>query len=166
MTAFTLVHVVLSLIGIGSGLVILYGLLRGKRMDSGTVLFLSTTAATSLTGFGFPFHQLLPSHVVGIISLVVLAAAGFARYARHLAGAWRATYVVGAVMALYLNVFVLFVQLFRKVPALKAVAPTQTEAPFAATQLAVLVVFVVAGIFAVKRFPVVVTRIERIPKAA
>jgi len=104
--------------------------------------------------------------VVGVISLVVLAAASFARYARHLAGAWRATYVIGAVVALDLNVFVLIVQLFRKVPALRALAPTQTEAPFVVTQLAALVVFVVAGIFAVQRFQVGVPHIEGVPKAA
>src|SRR5437762_9590874 len=97
---FTIVHVVLSLVGIGSGCVVTFGLLRAKRLDGLTALFLSSTVATSATGFGFPFDHVLPSHVVGVISLVVLAVAIFARYTGHLAGAWRWIYVVGAVMAL------------------------------------------------------------------
>ena len=149
---YTLVHVVISLVGIGSGLVVLYGLLTGKRLDRWTAAFLATTVATSVTGFGFPFDHLLPSHKVGIISLVVLAVAILARYALHLAGAWRWIYVVCAAVALYLNVFVLIVQAFEKVPALKALAPTQSEPPFLVTQLVVLALFVVLGIFAVKRF--------------
>jgi hypothetical protein len=152
MTTFTLFHVVLSLIGIGSGLVVLYGMIRGKRMDSGTALFLTTTAATSLTGFLFPFHGVTPGIVVGIVSLVVLAVACMARYMRHLTGPWRATYVITAAIALYLNVFVLVVQLFRKVESLRALAPTQSEPPFAITQGVVLAIFVVAGIFAVRGF--------------
>jgi hypothetical protein len=152
MTTFTLLHVVLSLIGIGSGLVVLYGMIRGKRMDSGTTLFLTTTAATSLTGFLFPFHGITPGIVVGIVSMVVLAVAATARYMRHLAGAWRAIYVITATTALYLNVFVLIVQLFRKVASLNALAPTQSEPPFVITQGVVMAIFVVAGIFAVKGF--------------
>ncbi len=149
---FTLVHVVLSLIGIVSGLIVVYGLLNAKRLDKWTALFLVTTVATSVTGFGFPFDHLLPSHKVGIISLVLLAIAILARYAMHLAGAWRWIYVVGAVMSLYLNVFVLVVQFFLKVPALHAMAPTGSEPPFLVAQLVVLVLFVVLGIAAVKKF--------------
>lgn len=149
---FTLVHVLISLVGIGSGLVVVVGLLAGKRLDGWTALFLVTTVATSVTGFGFPFDHLLPAHKVGIISLVVLAIAILARYALHLAGAWRCIYVVGAVIALYFNVFVLIVQLFEKVPALRALAPTQSEPPFLVAQLVVLALFVVLGISAVKRF--------------
>ena len=152
MNTFTLLHVVVSLIGIGSGLIVLYGMLRGRRMDSGTALFLSTTLLTSLTGYGFPFHELLPSHIVGAISLVLLAAAIVARYVRHLVGGWRSTYVITAITALYLNVFVLVVQLFLKVPSLHALAPTQKEPPFLIVQLAVMALFVVLGIFAVKKF--------------
>jgi hypothetical protein len=152
MDTFTLVHVVLSLIGIGSGLVVLYGMLRNKRMNSGTALFLATTVLTSVTGFFFRFEKLLPSHVVGIISLAVLAVAIVARYLRNMAGSWRAAYVITAAIALYLNVFVLIVQLFRKVPALKALAPTQSEPPFAITQVVVVVIFIVLAIFAVKKF--------------
>ena len=152
MDTFTLVHVVLSLIGIGSGLVVLYGMLRNKRMNSGTALFLTTTVLTSVTGFFFRVEKLLPSHVVGIISLVVLAVAIVARYVRNMSGSWRAAYIITASIALYLNVFVLIVQLFRKVPALKALAPTQSEPPFAITQVVVMIIFIVLTIFAVKKF--------------
>lgn len=152
LTIFTLAHVVISLIGIFSGLVVAYGFLAGKRLDGWTAAFLTSTVLTSVTGFLFPFHHLLPSHIVGVISLVILAIAIFARYGRKLTGGWRATYVVSAMAALYLNAFVLVVQLFLKVPALKALAPTQTEAPFKVTQIAVLIVFVVLSIFATVRF--------------
>jgi hypothetical protein len=152
MTALTLVHVVLSLAGIGSGFIVVFGLIAGKRLDGLTALFLASTVATSLTGFLFPFHKLLPSHVVGIVSLVVLGIAILARYARHLTGAWRWIYAVNVVIGLYLNVFVLVAQVFQKVPALKAMAPTQSEAPFVVAQVVVMALFVVLGILAVKRF--------------
>lgn len=152
LATFTLVHVVLSLVGIGSGLVVLVGLIDGKRLDAWTAVFLISTAATSLTGFGFPFEHVLPSHVVGVISLLVLAMAGLARYPRRLAGVWRRVYVIGAVVALYLNVFVLVVQAFLKAPALKSMAPTQTEPPFLVSQLVVLALFIVLGIVAVRGF--------------
>src|SRR6266480_1652232 len=116
-STFTLVHVMISLVGIVSGFVVVFGLLTGKRLDRWTALFLTTTVLTSVTGFGFPFDQLLPSHKVGIISLVALAIAIVARYALHLTGAWRRTYVISAALALYLNVFVLVVQSFEKAPA-------------------------------------------------
>jgi len=148
MTALTFVHVVLSLIGIFTGLVVTFGLLSGKRLDGWTGVFLLTTVLTSVTGFFFPFHQFLPSHAVGILSLIALAFAIFARYGRHLAGAWRRVYAVNAVIALYLNVFVLVAQLFDKVPALKAMAPTKSEPPFKVAQLVVLLLFVVLGVFA------------------
>ena len=151
MTTFTIIHVVISLVGIATGLVVAAGLLNAKRLDGWTILFLVSTIATSLTGFGFPFERLLPSHIIGAISLVVLAAALYARYVRLMAGGWRSIYVVTAVAALYLNVFVLVVQLFLKVPALNALAPTQSEPPFAIAQSLVLLVFVALGA-AVKRF--------------
>jgi hypothetical protein len=151
-STFTLVHVLISLVGIASGLVVVCGLLTGKRLDGWTALFLATTAATSVTGFGFPFDHLLPSHKVGIISLVVLVVAIMARYAFHLTGAWRRTYVISAVAALYFNVFVLVVQAYLKVPALHALAPKQTEPPFLVTQLVVLVLFIVIGIMAARKF--------------
>ena len=149
---YTLVHVVISLIGIASGLIVLFGLLAGKRLNGLTALFLISTVLTSVTGFGFPFHQLLPSHKVGIISLVVLLVAVLARYSFHLAGAWRSIYVVSAAIALYLNVFILVVQSFEKLSALKALAPTQHEPPFLVAQLAVLLIFIVLTAVAVKRF--------------
>lgn len=151
-STFTTVHVVLSLVGIFSGFVVLIGLLAGKRLDGWTALFLATTVLTSVTGFLFPVDHFLPSHGVGIISLVVLAVAILARYAFHLAGAWRWISVVGAVVALYLNDFVAIVQAFQKVPALKAMAPTQSEPPFLVTQLAVMALCIALGIAAVKRF--------------
>lgn len=152
LSTFTTVHVAISLIGIVSGFVVLYGLLVGKRLDSWTGLFLFTTVLTSVTGFGFPFDHLLPSHIVGILSLVVLAIAILARYALHLAGAWRAVYVICASVALYFNVFVLVVQLFEKVPALRALAPTQKEPPFLVAQLAVLALFIGLTVLATKKF--------------
>jgi len=151
-STLTLIHVVLSLIGIGSGLVVMAGLLTRRRLDGWTVIFLITTAATSLTGFLFPFQKLLPSHKVGIVSLVVLAVAFLARYAFHLAGGWRKTYVVSAAIALYLNVLVAVVQAFEKAPALKKLAPTQSEPPFVVTQIIVMVAFFVLSIAASIKF--------------
>jgi hypothetical protein len=146
LNALTLFHTILSLVGIGFGFGVLYGFLTSKRLDGWTAIFLAATAATSLTGFLFPVHGFLPSHAVGIVSLAVLAVAILARYRFHLAGGWRRIYVVAAVIALYLNVFVLIVQLFRRVPALEALAPTQSEPPFQITQLFAL------GFFAVLTF--------------
>ena len=152
MTPFIFVHVVLSLVGIGSGFVVVYGLVAAKRLDVWTTVFLASTVATSVTGFLFPFERFLPSHAVGALSLAVLAVAIAARYALHLAGAWRRIYVVSAVIALYLNVFVLVAQLFQKVPALNALAPTQSEPPFLLTQLVLLALFVVFAIAATIKF--------------
>jgi hypothetical protein len=149
---YTFLHVLISLIGIGSGLVVMFGFITGKRLDTLTAVFLTTTALTSVTGFGFPFDHLLPSHKLGIISLVVLAIAIPARYVFHLAGSWRWIYVVGASMALYLNVFVLIAQLFMKVPALKTLAPAQSEPPFLVAPILVLLIFVGLTILAAKRF--------------
>ena len=151
-TTLTIVHVLISLVGIGAGFVMLFGMLRGQRLGQSTTIFLWTTVLTSVTGFFFPVDRFLPSHAVGIISLIVLPIAIVALYRRHLAGSWRWIFVVTALLAQYLNVFVLVVQLFQKVPALKAMAPTQTEPPFAVTQLVVLAAFVVLGVAAVIRF--------------
>jgi hypothetical protein len=152
MTTFTQVHVALSLIGIVSGFVVAFGLLAAKRLDGWTAFFLISTVATSVTGVFFPFHGFTPAIGVGIVSLVVLAIAIFARYTRKLTGAWRWIYVITAMIALYLNVFVLIVQLFQKVPALKALAPTQSETPFLVAQLVAFTLFVVLTIFAAIRF--------------
>jgi hypothetical protein len=151
-TILTVVHVLISLIGIFSGFVVVFGLLTAKRLDGWTAVFLATTVLTSVTGYFFPFHGFTPADGVGIVSLIVPALVIFARYVRHLAEAWRRTYVVSAVLALYFNTFVLVVHLFQKVPALKAVAPTQSEPPFAIAQLVLLAVFIVLGIFAAIRF--------------
>jgi hypothetical protein len=158
LAAFTIFRVILSLVGILAGFVVCFELLSVKQSKGWTATFLVTTAATSVTGFLFPFHKFLPSHGVGIVSLLVLSVTIPALYVFHLAGPWRRTYAVGAVIALYLNVFVLIAQLFMKVPALKALAPTQSEPPFLGTQLAVMLIFVVLGFLAARRFPVKTVR--------
>ena len=150
--AYTIIHTLISLIGIFTGLIVLVGLLAGKRLDGWTKWFLITTVLTSVTGFFFPFHGFTPAIALGIMSLSVLAVAIFARYPRQLAGHRRWIYVVTAVIALYFNVFVLVVQTFEKIPALHAMAPTQTEPPFKLTQLVVLAIFVLLGIIAAIRF--------------
>ncbi|HEV3339729.1 MAG TPA: hypothetical protein VG125_05215 [Pirellulales bacterium] len=152
MTLLTFTHVVLSLAGIASGLVVVFGLLTAKRLDGWTTVFLSTTTLTSLTGFLFPIHGFTPGLAVGVLSLVVLTVAIVARYCRQMAGWWRPIYVVSAVISLYLNVFVLVAQLFMKVPALTALAPTQSEPPFLVAQTVVLALFVAIGIGSVIRF--------------
>ncbi|MEO7431293.1 MAG: hypothetical protein ABIV12_04380 [Dokdonella sp.] len=152
MTPFTFFHVLLSLIGIASGLLVLFGMLASNRLPALTATFLATTVATSVTGFFFPFDHLLPSHIVGIMSLAALAIALAALYALHLRGAWRWIYVATAVFPLYLNVFVLVAQAFQKVPALHALAPTQAEPPFAIAQGIVLLVFIALGIVATRKF--------------
>jgi len=151
----TVVHVVISLVGIGSGFVVMYGLLTASELHGWTALFLSTTLATSVTGFLFPFQKFTPAIGFGIVSLIALALAIPALYIFELAGAWRWIYVVGSVLALYLNVFVGIVQAFQKVPVLNTLAPKQSEPPFVFTQLAVLVLFVVLGIFTTIRFQIV-----------
>jgi len=149
---FTLFHVVISLAGIGSGLVVVLGMLNAKPLAKWTALFLVTTVATSVTGFLFPFEGFKPSYVFGILSLIALALAIVARYGRHLAGSWRGIYVVTSIIALYFNVFVAIVQSFLKVPALHAMAPAGKEPPFLIAQLAAMAIFVVLGILSVKRF--------------
>jgi hypothetical protein len=145
--------VAISLVGIGSGIVVLGGMLSGQRFAGWTKTFLVTTIATSVTGFLFPVDHFMRSHAIGIVSLIVLAAAWVALYRRHLAGIWRYAFVVFAVFALYLNVFVLIVQCFRKVPALHALAPNQIEPPFVFAQLLTQSLFIAAGIVAALRFP-------------
>jgi len=151
-TTFTLVHTALSLVGIVAGLVVAGGLVTGTRLGRWGAVFLVTTVLTSATGFGFPFVKLIASHVVGIVSLVVLAAVIVADYVQHFAGRWRASYAVGVVLATYLNVFVLVAQLFKRIPVLFVAAPTQSEPPFAFTQALVLALFVWLGVAAVKGF--------------
>jgi hypothetical protein len=152
MSTFTLIHVLISLVGIGSGLVVAYGLLESKRFDNWTLLFLATTLATSVTGFLFPFHGFTPAIGVGILSVILLTVAIVARYVFHLQSFWRWLFVVSAVTALYFNVFVLIVQSFQKIAALKALAPTQSEPPFVIAQGAALLIFVALGALAIRRF--------------
>lgn len=154
LSAFTMLHVIISLIGIVSGLVVLFELFGSNRMPGLTALFLLTTILTNATGFLFPFEKLLPSHIIAILSLVLLAIACIALYVMKLSGAWRWIYVVTAMVALYLNVFVLVIQSFLKIGPLHALAPSvpPSEPPFAVVQGIVLVFFVVAIFGAVRRF--------------
>lgn len=151
-TTFALIHVVLSLVGIVAGLVVLGGLAAGMRLDRWATIFLVTTILGNVTGFFFPFVVLMPSHIIGALSLVLLALVIVAQYVKRFAGPWRTTYAAGVAAATYFNVFVLVVQLFRRLPALIAAAPTQSEPPFALTQLVVLGLFVWLGVAAVKGF--------------
>jgi hypothetical protein len=154
LSTFTMLHVIISLIGVVSGLVVLSGLLGSKVTPSWTALFLVTTILTNATGFLFPFDKLLPSHIIAIISLVLLAIACIALYGMKLSGAWRWIYMLTALIALYLNVFVLVIQSFLKIGPLHALAPSvpPSEPPFAVVQGIILVFFVIAIIGAVRRF--------------
>jgi len=149
---YTIVHTLMSLVAIFAGFAVVFGMLAGNRLDVWTKWFLITAVATTVTGFFFPFHGITPAIKLGIISLVVLVVTIYARYTKHLAGAWRWIYAIGAVLTLYFNVFVGVVQSFEKIPALHAMAPTQTEQPFKLTQLSVLGLFVVLGFVAAIRF--------------
>jgi hypothetical protein len=151
-STFTVFHVIISLVGLLAGIVVLYGMLRGQKSETWTALFLATTVLTSVTGFFFHAAHLLPSHVLGILSLLVLCIAMLGLYVYHLAGAWRWIYVVGVIVALYFNVFVAVVQAFQKVPALEPLAPTQSEPPFLVAQLVVMAIFVWLGVAAARRF--------------
>jgi hypothetical protein len=154
MSPLLFVHVVLSLVGIVSGFIVVAGFLRSEQRAGWAAIFLLSTLATSLTGFPLPADRLLPSHIVGILSVVVLAAAIAGLYLFHLAGSWRWIYVISSVTALYFNFFVLVVQAFRRIPALHALAPTESEAPFAVVQGLVLIAFIVLGIAATRAFRV------------
>jgi len=154
LATFTLVHVIISLIGIVAGLVVMFGMLASDRKPGLTAIFLLFTILTSATGFLFPFTQLLPSHMIGVLSLVLLAIACIALYAMKLSGSWRWIYVVTALLSLYFNVFVLVIQSFLKIPALTAVAPGNPPSGpvFAVVQGIVLVFFVLMIIGAWRRF--------------
>lgn len=152
LATYTVVHTILSLIGIAAGFVVLFGMLGGKLFKNWTWIFLFTTILTSVTGFGFPVTGLMPSHIFGVISLVVLAIALYALYGKRLSGAWRWVYAVTAMIALYLNSFVGVVQAFQKLPPLQPLAPTQSEPPFQIAQLVLLLVFIILGFLAVRKF--------------
>jgi hypothetical protein len=152
LSTFTLIHVVISVIGILAGFVVIFGMFRSKRMNGMTAIFLLMTTLTSVTGFCFPNEHITPGIKIGIISMVMLVICVLARYAGHLRGASRWLYVVTALLAQYFNVFVLVVQSVLKIPALHALAPTGTETPFVIAEALVLLIFVVLGILAVKKF--------------
>ncbi|MGH9874223.1 MAG: hypothetical protein ACRD9S_17365 [Pyrinomonadaceae bacterium] len=152
LSTFTHLHVAISLVAILSGLVVMFGLLTGRLLIHWTSFFLLTTVVTGVTGFFFPFHGFTPAIGGGIVLLIVLALAIFARYPRRLAGAWRWIYAVTATFALYLSVFALIAESFQNIPKLQAMAPTLTETPFLVTQAIALILFVVLGIVAAIRF--------------
>jgi hypothetical protein len=151
LSTYTILHVLISLIAIGTGFIVLYGLINGKLLSPWNAAFLVTTILTSLTGFAFPNDKVTPGIILGVLSMIVLAIA-LALYAFHLRGGWRRTYAVTAMIALYFNVFVLIAQTFEHVPAFHALAPTGTEAPFKAAQLLLLVLFAVLISAAAKKF--------------
>jgi len=150
--AFTLLHIAITLIAIGSGLIVVGGMLASNKLPGTTALFLFTTALTSVTGFLFPIHGFTPALGVGVVACVILVAAVFALYKERLEGVWRPIYVLTAIASLYLNVFVLVAQSFMKIAALNALAPTQSEPPFAITQAVVLAIFVLLALIAVVKF--------------
>jgi hypothetical protein len=152
--AFTTLHVVISLIGIASGFIVAFGMIGARRLPTWNAVFLATTALTSLTGFLFPFKGVTPGIVIGILSILILIVAVIALYSKQLSGGWRGTYVITAMLAQYFNFFVLIVQSFEKVPALHALAPTQSEGPFKIAQLLALTLFVVLTVLAFRRFRV------------
>jgi hypothetical protein len=152
MTPFTFFHVLISLIGIFTGFIVVFGFIAAKRLDLWNTVFLITTALTSITGFFFPYTGFKPSYALGVLSLIALAVAIPALYSKQLAGGWRSAYVISSTIALFLNFFVLIFQLFEKVPALHALAPTMSEGPFKISVLCALVLFIILGIAGTKRF--------------
>ena len=152
MSTLTLVHTALSIVALVSGVIVVLGLLASKSLDGWTALYLATAVATSATGFGFASPSFMPSHWVGVVSLVVLAVAILARYVFHLAGTWRWIYAVSAVLGVYFLVFVTIAQAFMKVPALNAMAPTLSEPPFAIAQVVAMVIFILLAIAAARMF--------------
>jgi hypothetical protein len=152
LSAYTILHVIICFIAIGTGFVIVSGMLANKRLDGWTFWFLLFTALTNLTGFGFPFDHLLPSHFLGIFSMLATLAAIVARYMFDMQGAWRGPYVIAATIALWTNMFALVAQSFGKIPALHALAPAQSEPPFLIAELVMLIIFVVLGAAAMRKF--------------
>ena len=146
------IHVVISLIAIVAGIMVVFGFVTNRRMNGWNAIFLLFTIATSVTGFLLPLNGLTPPVILGIASLAVLAIAVYARYGKLMLQTWRPVYVATAMIAFYMNFFVLIVQAFQKLPTFHALAPTQSEPPFAATQLGAVVVFIVLTIVAMKRY--------------
>jgi hypothetical protein len=149
---FTVIHVIISLIGIGSGLIVLLGLLSGKLLSPWNGIFLLFTVLTSVTGFLYPYEKITPGIILGVLSFIVLAIALLALYAFHLKGIWSTTYVVTALIALYFNCFVLIAQIFGKVPFFHALAPTGTETPFKIAQLLLLLITITLITMAARKF--------------
>ena len=149
---FTACHVILSLIGILAGFVVVAGLLTSRRLDAWTAVFPGSTLPTSVTRFLFPIHGIAPGLIFGLLSLILPALAIYGRYPRHLEGGWRRTYAISSVTVLYLNFFILIVQLFEKVPALKTLAPTKAEAPFKLAQVSALVLVIALTMLSAVRF--------------
>jgi len=145
-------HTVVSLIALVAGVIVVFGMVGNAAMPGLSALFIATAVITSVTGFLFPVDRILPSHIFGVVSLIALVAAMLGRYAYGFAGKWRVTYVLCVVLATYLDAFVAVVQTFLKVPAVNALAPTQSEPPFAIAQGALLVVFIVLAVLASRRF--------------
>ncbi|MGA7523809.1 MAG: hypothetical protein WBW84_15265 [Acidobacteriaceae bacterium] len=152
LSAFTQLHVAISLVGIAAGFIVIVGMIASRTLPLVTALFLITTALTSITGFLFPFHGITPGIVIGILSCVVLVFAFVARYGGHMAGGWRSTWIGTAILAQYLNFFVLIVQSFEKVPALHALATTHGAAPFKISQILALILFIVLAVLALRKF--------------
>jgi hypothetical protein len=152
LSAYTMLHVIISLIGIGTGFIVLFGLINGRLLSPWNAVFLVTTVLTSLTGFAFPNDKITPGIILGILSMIVLAIALAALYVFHLRGAWRRIYAITAMIALYFNVFVLIAQIFEHVPGFHALAPTGTETPFKLAQTLLLVLFAVLITTAAKKF--------------
>jgi hypothetical protein len=151
-STFTIVHVLISLVGIVAGVVVAFGMVQGKRLPGWTALALLALILTSVTGFFFPNTSFTPAQGVGVVSLIALAIALAALYVFHVSGVWRWIYAVTAMVAIYLDVFVGVIQAFQKIGFLKALAPTQSEPPFLVVQIVVLAIFVVLGFGAVKKF--------------
>jgi hypothetical protein len=153
MPPLTLVHVIISLIGIASGFIVIFGMFAGKRLDGWTAVFLVFTILTSVTGFVFfPFEKVTPGIILGVLSLILLAVAVYARYPAKMTGGWRSAYVVTAILAQWFNVFVLIAQIFQKIPAAKTLAPTPNAPAFLIVQTIVMILFIVLIVMAVKKF--------------
>jgi len=152
LSLYTTIHVIISLVAIVTGFIAVFEMIGNKRLGLWNTIFIWTTVATSVTGFGFPITGVTPGIIVGVISLVLLAVALAALYGQHFAGPWRWIYVVTAIGALWFNVFVLIVQSFQKIDALKALAPTQSEPPFQIAQGVALVLLVVLAVIAVRKY--------------
>lgn len=153
MPALTFVHVVISLIGILTGFIVVFGMFAGNPLNGWTALFLVSTVLTSVTGFiFFPITKVTPGIIVGVLSLIALAITIVARYVKRMEGGWRGAYVITAVLAFYLNFFVLIAQSFEKAPALHDAAPTQSEPPFLVAQTIALILFIIFGVLGMKRF--------------